>query len=115
VGRIWIDAYRYRIHNQNDIDDIINQSADILCMFSSLFMEVAEAATPEPDTIRAMAAAMMYQAEGHADCARTLIENAHPKPSKSSMETIPLPEELQNKHYTDNIVAFSLFGEQRMQ
>ncbi len=115
VGRIWIDTCRYGIHNQQDIDDIVSESADILCMFSSILMEVAEACTPEPNAIRAVAAALMYQAEGHADCARTLIQNANPKPSKSSMDTIPLPEELQNKHYTDNVVTFTLFGDQGMQ
>lgn len=115
VGRIWIDTCRYGINNQADIDDIVNESADILCMFSSILMEVAEATTPEPMAIRAVSAALMYQAEGHADCARTLLQNANPKPSKSSMDTIPLPKELQNKHYTDNVVTFTLFGDQGMQ
>jgi hypothetical protein len=112
VGRIWVDTCRYGIHNQDNINDIVNESADILCILASILMEVAEACTPDPDIIRAVSAALMYQAEGHADCARSLIQNADPKPSKSSMETIPLPEELQNKHYTDNVVTFTLFDEQ---
>ncbi len=115
VGRIWIDACRYGIHNEDDINDIVNQSADILCMLGSIFMEISEACTPEPLTIRGVAATLMYQAEAHADSARALLENAAPKTSKTSMDTIPLPEELQNKHYADNVVAFSLFGDQRMQ
>ena len=123
VGRIWIDACRYGIHNQADIDDMVHQSADILCMFASIFMEIAEAATPQPETIRALTAAMMYQCEAQADSARSLIDNAidtasnhgdsHAGASRSSLDSIPLPEELQNKHYTDNVVTFTLFGEQR--
>jgi len=114
VGRIWIDACRYGIHHQDDIDDMVNQSADILCMFASLFMEIAEATTPQPDVIRALTAAMMYQCEAQADSARALIDNLNPTPSRSSLDAIPLPEELQNKHYTDNVVTFTLFGDQRM-
>jgi hypothetical protein len=115
VGRIWIDACRYGIHNQDDINDTVNQSADILCMLASIFMEISEACTPEPGTIRGVAATLMYQAEAHADSARALLDNAAPQPSKTSMDAIPLPKELQNRHYTDNVVAFSLFGDQRMQ
>lgn len=113
VGRIWIDTCRYGIDNQQDIDDIVNESADILCMFGSILMEIAEACIPEPDTIRALSASLMYQCEAHADSARAMIENANPKPNKTSMDDIPLPSELQNKHYTDNVVTFTLFGEQQ--
>lgn len=113
VGRIWIDACRYGIDNQTDIDDIVNQSADILCMFGSLLMEIAEACTPNPETIRALCATLMYQCEAHADNARAMINNANPKPNKTSMDAIPLPHELQEKHYTDNVVTFTLFGDQR--
>ena len=115
VGRIWIDACRYGIDNQDDIEDIVNESADILCMFASLFMEVAEICTPEPNSIRAVAGSLMYQAEAHADSARALIENANPKPNKASIDAIPLPAELQDTHYTDNVVTFTLFGDQRAQ
>ena len=115
VGRIWIDACRYGIHHEDDINDIVNQSADILCMFASIFMEIAELCTPDPDSARAVAATLMYQAEAQADSARSLIDNATPKLSKTSLDTIPLPDELQNRRYTDNVVAFSLFGDQRMQ
>lgn len=113
VGRIWIDACRYGIENQQDIDDIVNESADILCMFASIFMEIAEACTPNPDVIRALAGSMMYQAEAHADSARSMIDNSNPKPNKTSIDAIPLPPELQDKHYTDNVVTFTLFGDQR--
>jgi len=112
VGRIWIDTCRYGIHNQSDIDDIVHESADILCMFASIFMEVAEACTPDPDIIRALSAVMMYQCEAHADSARAIIDNANPKPNKASIDLIPLPAELQNETYTNNVVTFSLFGEQ---
>ncbi len=37
VGRIWIDACRYNVANEEDIHDIVHQSADILCMFTSYF------------------------------------------------------------------------------
>lgn len=114
VGRIWIDACRYGIENPSDIHDIVHESADILCMFGSVFMEVAEECTPQPDLIRALAASLMYQCEGHADNARALIDNANPKPNKSSIDTIPLPAELQNKHYTDNVVTFTLFGDKQL-
>ena len=114
VGRIWIDACRYNIANEQDIADIVNESADILCMFASIFMEVAEACTPQPDFIRAMAAACMYQCEAQADSARAMIDNSNPQPDKSSMDQIPLPEELYRQHhYTDNVVTFTLFGEQQ--
>ena len=110
VGRIWIDACRYNIANENDIHDIVHEAADILCMFTSIFMEIAEACTPEPDIFRALCGSLMYQSEGHADSARAMIDNAAPKPSKSSMDAIPLPIELQDKTYSDNVVTFSLFG-----
>jgi hypothetical protein len=112
VGRIWIDACRYNIAHADDIDDIVAESADILCMFASIFMEIAELAmnTNYP-TIRALAGAFMYQCEAHADSARAMIDNATPKPSRTSMDAIPLPPELQNKTYEDNVVMFSLFGD----
>lgn len=115
VGRIWIDACRYGIANDDDIHDIVHQSADILCIFSSLFLEIAEYCTPEPNIIRALSGAMMYQSEAHADNARAMINNATvetQKPNKTSMDAIPLPEELQNETYTNNVVTFSLFGDQ---
>jgi hypothetical protein len=112
VGRIWIDACRYGIENEEAIHDLVHDSADILCMFSSIFMEVAEACTPEPDTIRALAACAMYQAEAHADSAASMVDNAdNKKPQKTNRDFIPLPAELSEKQYTDNVVAFSLFGE----
>lgn len=115
VGRIWIDAFRYNIANEADIHDLVNESADILCMFASIFMEVAEICTPEPDFIRGMAAACMYQCEAQADSARAMIDNANPQPNKSSIDAIPLPEELyQQQHYTDNVVTFTLFNDQRI-
>lgn len=114
VGRIWIDACHYNMPNEEGIADIVNEAADILCMFGSIFMEVAEACTPNPDYIRAMAAACMYQCEAQADSARAMIDNANPQPNKSSIDEIPLPEELyRQKTYTDNIVTFTLFGEQQ--
>ena len=115
VGRIWIDACHYGIDRPDDIEDIVTQSPDILCMFASIFMEIAEACTPEPDIFRAVAASLMYQCEAHADSARSLLENADPKPSKTAIEDIPLPPELQAKSYTDNVVTFTLFGEQKGQ
>jgi hypothetical protein len=115
VGRIWIDACRYGIHNEDDIRDIVDQSADILCMFASVFMEISEICKPEAEVHRAIAATLMYQAEAQADCAQALLNDAAPKASRSSIDSIPLPEDLQNKCYTDNVVAFSLFGDQRMQ
>lgn len=114
VGRIWIDACRYGIENPSDIHDIVHESADILCMFGSIFMEIAEICTPQPDILRALAASLMYQCEAHADSARALIDNANPKPNKSSIDTIPLPIALQNKHYTDNVVTFTLFGDKHL-
>lgn len=115
VGRIWIDTCRYGIHNEDDIHDIVHQAADILCMFSSIFMEIAEACTPQPDLYRAMTASLMYQCEAHADNARNLIENTPVKSKqKSELNDIPLPQELMNNRYTDNVVTFSLFGEQSM-
>jgi len=112
VGRIWVDACRYNVANEQDIDDIINESPDILCMFSSIFMEIAETTTEGPfQTIRAIAAAAMYQAEAHADTARNLLINTTSKPSRTAMDAIPLPHDLQNKTYSDNVVMFSLFGE----
>lgn len=116
VGRIWIDACHYNMSNPQDISDIVNESADILCMFASIFMEVAEQCTPHPDVIRAMAAALMYQCEAQADSARAMIENANPKPNKSSVEAIPFPQELYNEHhYTDNVITFTLFSDQQTQ
>lgn len=113
VGRIWIDACHYNISDAQDIADIVNESADILCMFASLFMEIAEECTPQPDILRALTAAMMYQCEAQADSARAMIENGNPKPNKSSIDTIPIPEEIyQQNHYTDNVVTFTLFTEQ---
>jgi len=114
VGRIWIDTCRYGIHNDDDIHDIVHQSADILCMFSSIFMDIAQACTPEHDLYRAISASLMYQCEAHADNARSLIENASPKPQKTDLSDIPLPPELQNNHYTDNVVTFTLFNEHRV-
>ena len=113
VGRIWIDACRYNIAQEQDIADIVNEASDILCMFASIFMEVAESCTPNPDFIRAMAGALMYQCEAQADSARAMIDNANPKPNKSSMDKIPMPDELYKQHYTDNVVTFTLFGDQR--
>lgn len=115
VGRIWIDACRYNIANEEDINDIVHQSADILCIFSSIFMEIAETLTETNpnDVARALCAALMYQCEAHADSARAMITNADPEPSRTSMDAIPIPAELQNKSYTDNVVTFSLFGEQK--
>jgi hypothetical protein len=115
VGRIWIDACRYNIASEDDIHDIVHQSADILCMFTSIFMDVAETITNNngPDILRALTAALMYQCEAHADSARAMIDNATPKPSKTSMDAIPIPAELQGKTYSDNVVTFSLFGEQK--
>lgn len=113
VGRIWIDACRYNIAKEEDINDIVHESADILCIFSSIYMEIAEACTPEPDLIRALSASLMYQCEAHADSARAMIDNADPKPSKTSMDAIPLPAELQGESYTDNVVMFSLFGDRQ--
>lgn len=113
VGRIWIDACRYNIVNEQDISDLVNESPDILCMFASILMEVAEICTPQPDLVRAIAAATMYQCEAHADCARAMIDNAHPQPDQSSKDEIPIPEELYTeKHFTDNVVTFTLFSEQ---
>jgi hypothetical protein len=114
VGRIWIDACRYGIENKQDIDDIVNQSSDILCMFASIFMEIAEICTPEPAIIRALCAGLMYQCEAHADSARAMVENANPQPNRTSIDLIPLPPELQNKTYSDNVVTFTLFGEKRI-
>ena len=114
VGRIWIDACRYNIAQEQDIADIVNESADILCMFGSIFMEVADCCTPQYDCIRAMAAVAMYQCEAQADSARAMIDNANPQPNKSSIDDIPLPDELYSqKEYTDNVVTFTLFGDQR--
>jgi hypothetical protein len=115
VGRIWIDACRYGVATEDDIHDMVHASSDILCMFTSIFMEIAEAATPEPEIIRSVAGCLMYQAESHADQARIMVDhsNEHGAPSKMEMKDhIPLPVELQNKTYTDNVVMFSLFGEQ---
>ena len=111
VGRIWIDACRYNIANDEDIQDIVNESADILCMFASILLEVAEMATPNHPAIRATSAALMYQCEAQADSARAMIDNANPKPEKTSMDAIPVPADLiAAPHYTDNVVTFSLFG-----
>ncbi len=112
VGRIWIDTCRYGIENQQDIDDIVHESADILCMFASIFMEAAEKCTPHPDIIRALAGSLMYQCEAHADSARAMIDNANPKPNQTSIDDIPLPDELQEKTYTNNVVTFTLFNNQ---
>lgn len=115
VGRIWIDACRYNVASEDDIHDIVHQSADILCMFTSIFMDVAEIITNNsgPDILRALSAALMYQCEAHADSARSILDNATPKLSKTSIDAIPIPAELQGKTYSDNVVTFSLFGEQK--
>lgn len=115
VGRIWIDACRYGVASDEDIHDMVHQASDILCMFTSIFMEVAEMCTPEPEIIRALSACMMYQAESHADQARVMVDHAEDqgKQAKTEMrDHIPLPVELQDQNYTDNVVMFSLFGEQ---
>jgi hypothetical protein len=114
VGRIWIDACRYGIHNDDDIHDIVHQASDILCIFSSVFMEIAEICNGLDDVCRAIAASLMYQCEAHSDNAQSLLTNAAPKPQKTDLNAIPLPKELQDHHYTDNIVTFTLFGEQRV-
>lgn len=115
VGRIWIDACRYGVANEEDVHDMVHQASDILCMFTSIFMEVAEACTPDPEIIRCIAGCLMYQAESHADQARMMVENAEDQGRKVITEPrdhIPLPVELQDQKYTDNVVMFSLFGEQ---
>lgn len=114
VGRIWVDACRYGVATDEDIYDMVHQASDILCMFTSIFMEVAEACTPEPEIVRAISACLMYQAESHADQARIMVDNSEVKGKSIHMETkdhIPLPVELQDKNYEDNVVTFSLFGE----
>ena len=115
VGRIWIDACRYNVASDDDIRDIVDQASDILCMFASIFMEIAELTTEgDLQAIRAITAALMYQAEAHADTARSLLDNSEDsthKMSKTSMDDIPLPPEVQNQTYSDNVVMFSLFGE----
>lgn len=115
VGRIWIDACRYGVATDEDIHDMVHQASDILCMFTSLFMDIAEICTPQPDIVRAIAACLMYQAEAHADRAVSMIENTQyvGKTKKTdAADHIPLPMELQDKNYTDNVVMFTLFGEQ---
>jgi|GEM_PF-1296000 len=117
VGRIWIDVYRYGLVNEQDIHDLIHESPDILCIFISLFMDISDMIEEKESYIRAISACLMYQSEAHADQARTLIENAAhkntpPRQTESLRDHIPLPLELQNQKFTDNIVAFSLFGEQ---
>ena len=115
VGRIWIDACRYGVATDTDIHDMVHQASDILCMFTSLFMDISELATPEPNLVRAIAACLMYQAEAHADQAVTMIENTQIIKSKKQMgmrDHIPLPPELQNKTYDNNVVTFTLFGNQ---
>lgn len=107
VGRIWIDAYHYNAADQQDIDDITHETADILCMFTSIFMELAEACTPDPHYMRAVASCLMYQCEAHADHARRLIDT--PKQKISTLQAVPLPAALQDKTYQDNVVMFSLF------
>lgn len=114
VGRIWIDACRYGVAKDEDVHDMVHQASDILCMFTSIFMDIAELTTPEPEIIRAVSACLMYQAESHADQARIMVENAEHQGSSVKMEArdhIPLPIELQEKTYQDNVVMFSLFGE----
>lgn len=110
AGRIWIDACRYGIADERDIHDLVHESADILCMFTSLFMDVADAVDEPQSPVRALAACLMYQAEAHADQARMIIDNIHQ--TAAPRDHIPLPVELQDRHFTDNIVTFSLFGEQ---
>jgi hypothetical protein len=112
VGRIWIDACRYGVATDEDIHDMVHQASDILCMFTSLFMDISEVATPEPNTVRAIAACLMYQAEAHADQAVAMIENTQVVEKKKRVGTrdhIPLPAELQNKTYDNNVVTFTLF------
>lgn len=120
VGRIWIDACHYGVANDADIHDMVHQTADILCVFTSIFMDIAEMATPEPAMIRAIAACLMYQTEAQADQASALVENnqflegqAAPQKSKPTnlRDDIPLPPELQNKTYDNNVVAFTLFDQ----
>lgn len=114
VGRIWIDACRYGVATEQDIHDMVHQASDILCMFTSIFMEVAELCTPQPEIVRGIAACLMYQAESHADQAQMMVDNATYVGAKIQHEArdhIPLPVELQGKTYTDNIVTFSLFGD----
>jgi hypothetical protein len=112
VGRIWIDACRYDMAREDDIRDIVQQSPDILCIFASLFMDIAEACTGKYEIIRGLSAILHYQCEAHADNARAMIDNAerHEKVNSSSRDMIPIPEEIyQDKNYQDNIVPFSLF------
>ena len=112
VGRIWIDACRYGVATDEDIHDMVHQASDILCMFTSLFMDISEVATPEPSVIRAIAACLMYQAEAHADQATNMIENTQiveRKKQVGARDMIPLPSELQNKTYDNNVVTFTLF------
>lgn len=116
VGRIWIDACRYGIANDQDIHDMVHESADILCMFTSLFMDIAEADDKTESCVRAVAACLMYQSEAHADQARALLENTTSqecqKQAVGARDHIPLPLELQDQNFTDNVVMFSLFSEQ---
>lgn len=116
VGRIWIDACRYGIANEQDIHDMVHESADILCMFTSLFMDISELIEAQDSAIRAVSACLMYQSEAHADQARALIENSslneRRQQSASLRDHIPLPLELQDQKFTDNVVMFSLFSEQ---
>lgn len=118
VGRIWIDACQYGVATDADIYDMVHQAGDILCVFTSILMDIAEAATPEPAVIRAIAGCLMYQAEAQADQATLLIENPQPNAPKTISQSgalrdaIPLPPELQGKTYDNNVVAFSLFGRQ---
>jgi len=112
VGRIWIDACRYGVATDADIHDMVHQASDILCMFTSLFMDISEVATPEPAIIRGIAACLMYQAEAHADQAVAMIENTQIVENKKQVgarDMIPLPTELQNKTYDNNVVTFTLF------
>jgi hypothetical protein len=122
VGRIWIDACHYGVASDEDIHDMVHQTSDILCVFTSIFMDIAELCTPEPSLIRAIAGCLMYQTEAQADQASALVENkqflqgqATPKINQSKTpalrDDIPLPPELQNKTYDNNVVTFTLFGQ----
>ena len=64
------------------------------------------------EKIRAIAGTLMYQSEGHADRARMMVEQLDEQktiPARPKLDTIPLPPELQQEHYTNNVVAFTLF------
>lgn len=109
--RIDLDAYRLTVSDQ-EIFTYLARVPDDLCVLSSIYEEMQQTLRLLDAGLSQAVRILQYQAESHADHARSYIEG-HMKPGNVEkprpLDHIPLPPELQPQHDPAKIIEFSLF------